>query len=263
MTARYIIRLDDACPTMDSERWLRLENILDRLQIRPIVAVVPDNLDPLLQVGLPDPNFWSRVHSWKNKGWTIAMHGFQHAFHSIEKNKLILPFYNRSEFAGLSLIEQSQKILSSWNIFLKNGITPNAWIAPGHCFDYTTLQALQNETSIRIISDGIACNAYFENGFYWIPQQLWVLSPKRFGLWTLCLHPNSMSLDEIDQLGEQLALPYFKTRIVSVDSLKQTYRKRDIVDYLYAMFFWNRDRSYKILKKIRLLIVLPIKNRCR
>ena len=43
MVANYIVRMDDACPTMNSERWDRVERILDNHDIHPVVAVIPDN----------------------------------------------------------------------------------------------------------------------------------------------------------------------------------------------------------------------------
>jgi len=42
----YLIRLDDACSTMDSAKWQRVETILDCYGVRPLVGVIPDNNDP-------------------------------------------------------------------------------------------------------------------------------------------------------------------------------------------------------------------------
>jgi predicted deacetylase len=252
MTARQLIRLDDACPTMDHSRWARLEGILDTLGIRPLVAVVPDNQDPVLRVSDPDPNFWARVRSWQAKGWTIALHGYQHQFHFIDRRKLLLPFYDRSEFAGLSFKDQSQKIRAAWNIFKREGIEPRVWIAPGHCFDRTTLNALKAETSIRIVSDGVACDQFHDGDFYWLPQQRWSLSQKPFGLWTICLHPNSMSDLQIDDLGKTLAA--HSANIVSVSDLALIPRKLGLVDKLYSLWFWRRGGFYKWAGAIRRML---------
>ena len=109
MTGRYLLRLDDACHSMDWGGWQKFEELFDRLGIKPIVAVVPDNHDRDLQYASPNPLFWDRVRSWQSKGWTIAMHGYQHVMHST-KAKLILPFYERSEFGGLPYEAQVAKI---------------------------------------------------------------------------------------------------------------------------------------------------------
>ena len=42
----YILRLDDASDYMDVEKWSRMEELLDKYQIKPLVGVIPDNQDP-------------------------------------------------------------------------------------------------------------------------------------------------------------------------------------------------------------------------
>ena len=37
MSAKYILRLDDACPTMDVVKWDRIEKICNKFLIRPIM----------------------------------------------------------------------------------------------------------------------------------------------------------------------------------------------------------------------------------
>ena len=251
MSARYLIRLDDACPTMAHHNWTRLEEIFDSLKIKPIVAIVPDNQDPALQVEVEDPAYWERVRRWQLKGWTIALHGYQHVFHEVDSSKLVLPFYDRSEFAGLSLMDQAHKVRAGWDICKSRGVTPTAWIAPAHCFDSTTLQALIEETPIRVISDGIAMSPYCSHGFLWLPQQLWSFTTRHFGLWTVCLHPNSMKQSEIDDLFVKLASPYYRQRIVAVDHIEKTTRGLSLLDRLYATYFWNHGRIIRKLISMR------------
>ena len=119
------------------------------------------------------------------------MHGYTHLMHATQEPPL-LPFYRRSEFAGLTLEEQGAKIRASWLRFVANGVEPEVWVAPAHSFDLLTLQALRRETPIRMISDGVAWDTYHEHDFNWIPQQLWSLAERPSGLWTVCLHPNTM-----------------------------------------------------------------------
>ena len=42
---RYLIRLDDACPYMDRVKWQRMENILDKYGVKPLVGIIPANAD--------------------------------------------------------------------------------------------------------------------------------------------------------------------------------------------------------------------------
>lgn len=228
---------------MNPQTWAKLESLFDRFSIKPIVAVVPDNLDPTLILAASDPNFWNRVRSWEEKGWSIAMHGYQHTFHHVDRRGLVLPFYDRSEFAGLSLNEQSEKIRSSWAIFQRERITPDIWIAPAHCFDQTTLAAIKKQTSIRIISDGIAMDQYTEFGFFWLPQQLWNFVEKPSGLWTICLHPNSMRDADINHLEAIFSNKENLLRFVSSADVKMLKRKRNIKDKLLALRFWTRHNS--------------------
>lgn len=251
MPARYLIRLDDACPTMKKNKWSRIESILDRFDIKPIVAVVPDNQDPELKVNVPDSGFWDLAQRWQAKGWTIALHGYQHAFHSVSRKKLILPFYDRSEFAGLAYDFQAQKLDKAWSICDKHHIHPTVWVAPAHCFDHITLQALKDTTPIRIISDGIACDQFFQNGFFWLPQQLWQFMPKRSGLWTICLHPNSMQEQAFSELEALLADPKYAASFARVVDIQLAERKPSMIDISYREYFWSRSNLVAKLARLK------------
>jgi len=234
MSAKFIVRLDDACPTMDHDKWSYLENLFDEFNIKPLIAVIPDNTDESLIRKEFDSLFWNKVSSWQKKGWAIGLHGYKHDMHSTNA-KQILPFYKRSEFSGLPLKEQSLKIRKGYEIFHNNGIKPSVWIAPAHCFDKTTLKALSTETSIKIISDGIAFNQYYKDNFYWIPQQLWSFKEKKYGLWTVCLHPNSMSKNELENFKEDII--QYKNQIISIDEVKFIKKNKSILDRLFSFYF--------------------------
>jgi predicted deacetylase len=251
MTARYLVRLDDACETMNRRRWRQIEDVLDRHGVRPIVAVVPKNEDPKLHFDPIDGRFWEKVHEWHAKGWAIAMHGYRHVMHSTTA-ALFVPLYARSEFAGLTLEEQAHKIRSAWSLFLERGIEPSVWVAPAHSFDLLTLEALRAETPIRIVSDGIAWSCYSEYGFAWIPQQLWDFRSRRTGVWTVCLHPNTMDDDSIARLDRTLEAG-FSGRTLSLQQLALSGRKKNMLDRLYHSYFWwqwRRERSRSRLRQV-------------
>lgn len=242
MSARYLIRLDDACSTMDRRKWRLLEEVLDRHQVRPIVAVVPDNRDPALAFDVSDDLFWERVRAWQAKGWTVAMHGHTHVMHLTEEPRLV-PFYNRSEFAGLDLESQRAKIRAAWKKFLAERVTPQIWVGPAHSFDLLTLRALREETTIRVVSDGIAFDTYFEHDFHWIPQQLWRMARRKTGLWTVCLHPNEMDESAIAALDEALGAE-FRGRIIASTDVRLRRGRRSISGWLYHRYFWRRWRRH-------------------
>jgi predicted deacetylase len=252
MSARYLIRMDDACPTMDISKWQALEELFDDYGIKPIVAVVPDNHDPKLNVDTFDFKFWDKVRSWQDKGWTIAMHGHRHLMHYTE-SKLVLPFYKRSEFAGLPYEEQAEKIRQAWKLFVLQKIEPTVWIAPAHCFDFDTLKAIHDETPIRIVSDGIACNTYYEYDFFWIPQQLWELSERSSGLWTVCLHPNTMHDGDISHLRDMIERKFLNS-ITGVNVLNLSKNPQTLIDRIYGVYFWKRRRAYQYFDKVKSLL---------
>ena len=237
-TAKYIIRLDDASHFSDLKKWGKIEAILDSYSVCPIVAVIPNNMDEEIKFSSYNKNFWDMVKRWENKGWTIAMHGYNHIYHKVRRHSLIFPFYNRSEFGGLELHEQEQRIKKSLNIFRENGLNPKVWIAPGHSFTYKTMNALRKETEIEIISDGISFYPFFSKGFFFIPQQLWELKEKLFGIWTICLHPDNMEMNDLNLFEKQVSRNIIKNNIINIDEIGLTKRRKSILDKLYSFAFW-------------------------
>jgi len=249
-SAKYIIRLDDACHFSDLSKWKKIESILDRHNILPIVAVIPENKDKALNYSNFNINFWELVKSWEKKGWTIAMHGYNHLFHKVDRKKLIFPYYNRSEFAGLSINEQRQKIKNALKIFFKNKINPTVWISPAHCFDKLTLEAIKHETTIKIISDGISFSPYFYKELHFIPQQLWRLKKKLFGLWTICLHPDTMTNNEILDFEKKVSSLDIKNNIICLQDINLNKKGKSIIDLIFSLLFWMKYNLSIMFKKI-------------
>lgn len=249
--ARYIIRMDDACETMHRDKWGAIEAILDRNGICPIVAVIPKNEDPTLRYMDTDPSFWEKVRSWEHKGWQIALHGYTHVYHYVSKRKLILPFYDRSEFAGRSLQDQIERISKGVEIFRSQSIDPQYWIAPSHSFDEYTLKALTEASNIKVISDGIALTPFAKAGFTFIPQQLWWPLVKKSGIWTICLHPDTMSGDEISAFERELSKPFYAGKFITAESVANTDRKQSIGDHLFSALFWAKWNTRKVISKIK------------
>ena len=199
----YILRLDDACPTMKWDIWLKLEEILDKYDVKPIIGVIPDCKDPKLQFQEPKKDFWDWIKNLSQKGWYIAMHGYQHLYQT--KDGGLIGLNNYSEFAGLPYEVQAEKIYKAWEIFIHNGIKPKIWMAPAHSFDINTLKALKEHTEIEYITDGFAIFPFTLYGFKWIPQQLWRFRKFPFGVWTICLHPNNMTFYDLEKLEKVLS----------------------------------------------------------
>ena len=197
---QYLIRLDDACPTMDHAKWQRIEGILDKYGVRPMAGVIPHNEDPKQFIESADENFWKKVKVWETKGWAIALHGYNHCYSSDGGLKGLNPMWSRSEFAGLPIEEQRAKIRKGVAIMRENGINPQYFFAPSHTFDENTLNALLEECDIRIISDTIATKPYRYKDFIIIPQfGGQCREMKLSGVFTFCLHPSTMNDEAIEK----------------------------------------------------------------
>lgn len=235
MSATYLLRFDDICPAMNWAVWDQVERILAEAGVRPLLAVVPDNRDPHLNVAAPDPAFWNKVRAWKQRGWAIGLHGFQHRYTSSSAG--IIGRNRYSEFAGLTEREQRRKLEAALAIFSEQGIQPDAWIAPAHSFDHTTVRLLV-ELGVDCISDGYSLHPFVcRQGLLWIPQQLGRFLPLPLGDWTVCLHTNFWSAQDICEL--RTAVAHFRERITCLDQLRDRYtsRQRDWADYLFLNCF--------------------------
>ncbi len=222
MSATYLVRFDDLCPTMNWGVWDVLEHHLVETGVRPLLAVVPDNQDENLKADAANPRFWDRVRSWEARGWAIGLHGYQHRYVTDEAG--IIGLNQRSEFAGLPVPEQKDKLVKAKAIFDREGVTPRVWIAPGHSFDDGTVAALA-AVDIDTISDGLFAFPHRDaDGVLWVPQQLWSFRPLPLGVWTVCLHPNRWTKARLD--GFRRNLDRFGPRISDLETVASRYGTR-------------------------------------
>lgn len=222
MSAVYLVRIDDVCPTMNWAAWAGVEEALLQLEIRPIVAVVPDNQDDYLQVDEPDPRFWDRVRLWQGRGWTIGIHGHQHR--SLASRSGIIRLNAWSEFAGLPPEKQEEKLRTALTIFNSEGVRPRVWVAPSHSFDYTTVATLRN-LGMGVLSDGLSLFPYVDSlGMMWIPQQLWRFRSAPLGVWTVCCHINRWTNEQVAAFARDLRV--YRGRIVDMDTVTERYKAR-------------------------------------
>lgn len=247
MKNKYLIRLDDACPTMDAKKWQKMEDILDRYGVRPMVGVIPDNEDPQTSPDHVDDMFWDKVHKWESKGWATALHGYNHVCITEGGMNGLNPMWARSEFAGLPLDQQRGKIRNGVAILKANGINPKYFFAPSHTYDKNTLEALRLESDIRIISDTIATKPYMMGDFTIIPQLGGHCAEMKIpGIWTFCLHPTAMNDVQFQAVEEFLKL--HKNEFIAFSDLDlENLRERSIKDKLlsWAYFTSRKLRGIK------------------
>lgn len=197
-SARYLLRVDDLCPTLNREPWRRLAVLIEKHGLNPILAVVPDNRDRDLRVSNPDESFWEQMRAMQRAGAAIALHGYQHRASS--RGRSLVPLHRASEFAGISAMVQRTWIRAGIQMLRAHGLNPTIWVAPRHGFDRHTLEALRSE-EVLVLSDSFARRPFTRGGMTWIPQQLWAPLEKRTGLWTICLHPNTLTAAQFDHIA--------------------------------------------------------------
>lgn len=232
----YLIRLDDAAENLNIDNWIRMEKLLDKYNIKPIYGIIPKNEDEELLKYNKCEEFYNIIKRWNRKEWTPALHGYNHKF--ITNSSGINPVNKKSEFAGINLTEQRYKIKEGIKILNNLGIYPKIFFAPAHTFDENTLIALKKESNIKVISDMIANDIFFENDFWFIPQQSGKCRKLPFKLVTFCYHPNVMNEYDFQYLEE-----FLKKNINKFGSFKDIEfkkRKRNIFDYLINRIYFLR-----------------------
>ncbi len=195
--AQYLLRFDDLCPTVSRERWRRFRLLIEEFRLQPILAIVPENRDPKLDLSLPDPAFWKQMRALESAGATIGLHGYRHL--CLSRGRSLLGLHGSSEFAGVSAETQRAWIHEGLHILRSRGLNPRIWVAPRHGFDKHTLRSLSAE-GIQLLSAGFARAPSLRYGVTWIPQQLWGPLNKRKGLWTVCVNANTARDADIEQL---------------------------------------------------------------
>ena len=59
--SKYIMRLDDACEKRNIQNWDRIEMILDKYEIKPLIGVIPNCEDSMMDGYSIDRGF--KVHT--------------------------------------------------------------------------------------------------------------------------------------------------------------------------------------------------------
>lgn len=231
----YLIRLDDACERMDVQNWTRIEQLLDKYSVKPLVGVIPHCEDQKMNAYQTDALFWEKVDRWRQKGWVIALHGYDHVYSTNCGG--INPINKRSEFAGNSIEIQKEKIAKGISVFKEHGMSPSVFFAPAHTFDENTLIALQEMSEIRFISDTIAWDSYRKGSFTFVPQQSGKARALPFKTTTFCFHPNTMSEKDFSDL--ETFLMHHK---IGVFPSNHSNRKFSLLDKFCSLLYFRRRR---------------------
>lgn len=195
-----LVRLDDMTPDMDWDRFYQLKNIFDENGIKPLLGIVPDNKDARLHRQDSREDFWKIMISLQQQGWVLSQHGYQHTYVNHEGG--LLGLNKNSEFAGLPLPEQKEKLEKGKNILQQHGVRADIFMAPSHSYDKVTLVALK-QSGFRYVTDGYGYHRYCYKGIGFIPCTL-TRYQKRRGVDTICIHANTMTDRMLAQLADDL-----------------------------------------------------------
>lgn len=190
MSASFVLRIDDVTPTMAWGAMDRLQRRTDRLGVPAVIGVVPLPQDPSLVVDEARPDFWEWVRGRRQVGWTVAQHGYRHVYDSPHPGMLIRR--PRSEFAGLDLATQRDRLALGQDILRAEGAWDPVFMAPGHTFDRITVSALRN-LGFTTVTDGYGLYPYQIGGLVFVPQLFFRPLDPGFGVLTMCLHLNGIS----------------------------------------------------------------------
>jgi predicted deacetylase len=251
--AQYLLRFDDLCPTVSAKGWQRCEDLIRQFRLKPILAIVPENRDPELQCSPRDPVFWERMRVLEAAGAITGLHGFRHL--CLNEGRSLVGFHRRTEFAGISSGKQRVWIHAGLRILRGYGLHPRIWVAPRHGFDRRTLHALRAE-GISLLSDGLARMPFLRGGITWIPQQLWGPAEKLQGIWTICLHPNTVGEEQIAALRAFVA--NHSAQFTSVDEVLLRYRPTTLTlgERIYTHVALWRRKSLHSSRALRRLAAL-------
>jgi predicted deacetylase len=228
----YILRLDDVAENMNWSNFNEIEFWLNKLNIKPVLGVIPLNQDPeLLKYPKLKLDFWNKVRKWKKKGWEIAMHGTHHVYDRIcHKNEDFLGHGGNTEFCGHSLNNQSKKIKLGFAKFKLENISLRCFFAPNHTFDTNTLIALKN-IEVDQILDGYGLIPYNEKNITFIPQLFYKTYTLPFGIQTFQIH-----LNYFDKYQLKNFISFLKAN------------KNNFIDYNFALSRVNNSFFYRFLR---------------
>ena len=226
------IRMDDITPDMDWAKFMRFKALCDLYQVKPLIGVVPDNMDENLHIdgpeAVPAGDFWQYLKELGKEGWRIAQHGVTHIYKT--KKMGCFPLNRLSEFAGLAYEEQYKALKRGRDILRKCGIKTDIFMAPAHSFDRNTVRALK-ELGFRRMTDGFGERPYMRWGMTFYPisykQDSTLKNKKEQGCTTFVVHTNTMNDRDFERY-ERLFADYKDRLIPYADFLEMKPEKRGV-----------------------------------
>lgn len=254
---KILVRCDDICPTMDFSRFEQARELFRQYDVKPMLGVIPDCQDPDLEIETEHEEFWDYLLQLQQEGYTLAMHGYQHRFDTDIRGTVNLGF--KSEFAGHSLEEQTEKIRKGKEILKGHGIETEIFFAPAHSYDDNTLRAL-SANGFRYMSDGWSSKPYKKHGIICLPCRTGGIPKiRKDGYYTVVLHAHEWNIpdkadafDRFKELCEKHESDFvdfreFAERECGISLLQQI--EEDMVVLWRRQLFPMARKVYRLIKK--------------
>ena len=104
-----LIRLDDIAENMNWDLMKKSESLFDKYEIKPVLGVIPNNKDKELLSYPRVDDFWQKLRNWKDKGWEISMHGYNHLYNNETHGLDYFGYGGKTEFFGENYEIQKKK----------------------------------------------------------------------------------------------------------------------------------------------------------
>lgn len=216
------IRMDDITPDMDWAKFMRFKTLCDLYQVKPLIGVVPDNMDENLHIDnpltAPAGDFWRYLKELEKEGWCIAQHGVTHIYKT--KKMGCFPLNRLSEFAGIAYEEQYTSLRRGRDILLAHDIKTDIFMAPAHSYDRNTIKALV-KLGFHRMTDGFGNCPYSRWGMTFYPisyrQGSVLKNIGKDGYTTFVVHTNTMNDKDFERYEQLFAAQ--KDRLISYGDL--------------------------------------------
>ena len=245
---KILIRFDDICPTMNIRQWQRAEEVLRKYNVKPLLGIVPDNVDEELMIDPPMPSYWEYIKRLQKDGYKIAMHGYRHQYDI--KHRGIINRGKNSEFAGHPYEIQYEKIKRGKEILLSHGIDTDTFFAPSHSYDLNTLRALA-ANGFKYMSDGKTRRPIVRKGVLCVPSSFSSLAKyEKPGCKCVVFHTNEWTRNDKKSGYDNLVYvcSKYNNSIVDFQSYVEQEKGNIVLESVYekARIMWE----YKLRDKI-------------
>ena len=216
--------MDDITPDMNWENFLKLKEIFDKYNVKPLLGVVPDCQDDMLHCEEAKEDFWEYLKGLQQEGWVLAQHGCYHQYTT--KCGGCFPLNRFSEYAGVPYEQQKEQLAYGRKKLQEKGIFADVFMAPGHTYDRNTLKALR-ECGFTHVTDGFGKKPYLRDGLVFLPiaEKKSAVFGEVEGYTTLVIHANGMKGSEIRWYDEMIG-KYTEKLIPYGEYLKAPVEKR-------------------------------------